>query len=93
MREFERTAIQQCLLETGGNISAALSRLKIPRRTLNEKMVRLGIDRRSLKPLYRPRIAANGEAAKPESAIVRGGEPHLFLGEPHSGKNGATNGQ
>lgn len=93
MKEFERTAIQQCLLETGGNISAALARLKIPRRTLNEKMVRLGIDRRSLKPLYRPRIATNGEAAKPESAIARGGEPHLFLGEPHSGKNGATNGQ
>jgi Bacterial regulatory protein, Fis family len=90
MKEFERTAIQQCLLETGGNISAALERLKIPRRTLNEKMVRLGIDRRSLKPLYRPRIAANAETAKPESAVVPGAEPHLFLEQPHSGKNGAT---
>jgi hypothetical protein len=92
MKEFERTAIEQCLLETGGNISAALGRLKIPRRTLNEKMVRLGIDRRSLKPLYRPRIAANAESAKPESEVVRG-EPHLFLGQLRPGKNGATNSQ
>ena len=46
VREFERAVIRQCLLETGGNIAAALERLKIPRRTLNEKMVRLGIDRR-----------------------------------------------
>jgi Bacterial regulatory protein, Fis family len=90
MKEFERAAIQQCLLETGGNIGEALERLKIPRRTLNEKMVRLGIDRRSLKPLYRPRIAANAESAKPESAVVRDDEPHLFLEQPHLGKNGAT---
>jgi Bacterial regulatory protein, Fis family len=90
MKAFERAAIQQCLLETGGNIGAALKRLKIPRRTLNEKMVRLGIDRRSLKPLYRPRIAANAESARPESAVVRGAEPHLFLEQPQSGKNGAT---
>src|SRR5882724_6358176 len=47
VREFERAVIRQCLLETGGNIAAALERLKIPRRTLNEKMVRLGIDRRN----------------------------------------------
>jgi hypothetical protein len=92
MKEFERTAIQQCLLETGGNIGAALERLRIPRRTLNEKMVRLGIDRRSLKPPYRQRIAASAESAKPESAVVCGGEPHLFQGQPQSGKNGATNG-
>jgi Bacterial regulatory protein, Fis family len=92
MKEFERAAIEQCLLETGGNISAALGRLKIPRRTLNEKMVRLGIDRRSLKPLYRPQIAANAESAKPESAVVPG-QPHLFLGQLRPGKNGATNSQ
>jgi Bacterial regulatory protein, Fis family len=93
MKEFERAAIQQCLLETGGNIGAALKRLKIPRRTLNEKMVRLGIDRRSLKPLYRPRIAASAESAKPESVVVRDAEPHLFLEQPHSGKNGASDGR
>jgi len=45
VREFERAAIKQCLLETGGNVGAALKRLKIPRRTLSEKMSRLGIDR------------------------------------------------
>jgi regulatory Fis family protein len=90
MREFERAAIQQCLLETGGNISAATTRLKIPRRTLNEKMVRLGIDRRSLRPPYRQRMMA--EPATPGSESV-GGEPHLFLEQPHSRKNGAVNGQ
>jgi hypothetical protein len=36
VREFERAVIRQCLLETDGNIAAALERLKIPRRTLNE---------------------------------------------------------
>src|SRR5262245_36934767 len=53
VREFERAAIRQCLLETGGNIAAALERLKIPRRTLNEKMARLGINRRRLTPPLR----------------------------------------
>ena len=50
VKEFERAAIKQCLLETGGNIGAALERLKIPRRTLSEKMARLGIDRRRFRP-------------------------------------------
>ena len=45
---FERAAIMRCLMETGGNVGASLERLKIPRRTLNEKMARLGIDRRRL---------------------------------------------
>jgi Bacterial regulatory protein, Fis family len=45
---FERAVIEQCLMETGGKISAVLGRLNIPRRTLNEKMSRLGIDRRRL---------------------------------------------
>ena len=105
MKEFERAAIRQCLLETGGSIGAALKRLKIPRRTLNEKMVRLGIDRRSLKPPYRQKITANADSARPdsarpdsarpepESAVVRGGEPHLFLGQLQPGKNGASSGQ
>lgn len=48
VRDFERAAIKQCLLETGGNVAAALKRLKIPRRTLSEKMARLGINRRRL---------------------------------------------
>jgi hypothetical protein len=97
MKEFERAAIRQCLLETGGSIGAALKRLKIPRRTLNEKMVRLGIDRRSLKPPYRKRIAASADADAvrpgPENAVVRAGEPHLFLGQLRPSKNGASSGQ
>jgi len=47
LREFERATIVRCLLETGGNVKATLERLKIPRRTLNEKMRRLGIYRGS----------------------------------------------
>ena len=43
---FERSVIERCLSETGGRISAVIERLDIPRRTLNEKMARLGIDRR-----------------------------------------------
>jgi Bacterial regulatory protein, Fis family len=92
VREFERAVIRQCLLETGGNIAAALQRLKIPRRTLNEKMVRLGIERRGLKPLHRQRIAAQTEDAGSESSVVQG-EPRLFLEQLRWGKNGASNGQ
>jgi DNA-binding NtrC family response regulator len=43
--EFERATIEQCLMESGGRMSAVLRRLGIPRRTLNEKMARLGIER------------------------------------------------
>jgi DNA-binding NtrC family response regulator len=50
VKEFERAAIKRCLLETGGNIGAAMERLKIPRRTLSEKMARLGIDGRRFRP-------------------------------------------
>jgi regulatory Fis family protein len=94
VREFERAVIRQCLLETGGNIAAALERLKIPRRTLNEKMVRLGIDRRGLRPSRRQSIAAKADDAIQglENAVVHG-EPRLFLEQPGWGKNGATNGQ
>jgi transcriptional regulator with GAF, ATPase, and Fis domain len=72
VREFERGVIRQCLLETGGNIAAALQRLQIPRRTLNEKMVRLGIDRRGLRSSHRQRIAAKADDANqgPEAAAV-----------------------
>jgi regulatory Fis family protein len=93
VRDFERAAIRQCLLETGGNIGAALKRLKIPRRTLNEKMARLGIDRRGLKPPHRQRIAATVDDANSESESVVPGEPSLFLEPPRWGKNGASNGQ
>lgn len=42
---FERAVIESCLVETSGKVSATLELLGIPRRTLNEKMTRLGIDR------------------------------------------------
>ncbi|MFL6971041.1 MAG: helix-turn-helix domain-containing protein [Xanthobacteraceae bacterium] len=90
VRQFERATISQCLLETGGNIGAALERLKIPRRTLNEKMVRLGIDRRRLKRPRAQRTKADDGNPEPESVVVRG---DLFLQQPGLGKNGATNGR
>jgi two-component system C4-dicarboxylate transport response regulator DctD len=43
---FERAVIERCLAESGGRISLVMQRLNIPRRTLNEKMARLNIDRR-----------------------------------------------
>ena len=46
---FERALIERCLTETGGRISAVIERLEIPRRTLSEKMVRLGIDRQRFR--------------------------------------------
>jgi two-component system C4-dicarboxylate transport response regulator DctD len=54
---FERALIERCLAETGGKINAVLERLKIPRRTLSEKMVRLGIDRQRFKTLDGPNAA------------------------------------
>ena len=54
---FERALIERCLSETGGKISAVLEQLKIPRRTLSEKMVRLGIDRQRFKTTDGPNTA------------------------------------
>jgi len=54
---FERALIERCLSETGGKINAVLERLKIPRRTLSEKMVRLGIDRQRFKTTDGPNAA------------------------------------
>ncbi|ODN72627.1 sigma-54-dependent transcriptional regulator [Methylobrevis pamukkalensis] len=45
LEEAERRIIEQALAESGGNIAAVMERLDVPRRTLNEKMARLGIDR------------------------------------------------
>jgi two-component system, NtrC family, C4-dicarboxylate transport response regulator DctD len=54
---FERALIERCLAETGGRISAVLERLNIPRRTLSEKMVRLGIDRQRFRTSDGPNAA------------------------------------
>jgi hypothetical protein len=42
---FERAVIERCFVETGGKVSGVLERLTVPRRTLSEKMARLGINR------------------------------------------------
>jgi two-component system C4-dicarboxylate transport response regulator DctD len=44
---YERAVIERCLAEEGGSIAEVMKRLDIPRRTLTEKMARLGIDRRN----------------------------------------------
>jgi two-component system C4-dicarboxylate transport response regulator DctD len=54
---FERSLIERCLLETGGKISAVIERLDIPRRTLSEKMMRLGIDRKHFVSSDKPESA------------------------------------
>jgi Bacterial regulatory protein, Fis family len=43
---FERGVIERCLMENGGRFSAVMELLDVPRRTLSEKIQRLGIDRR-----------------------------------------------
>jgi hypothetical protein len=53
VEDFERAVIERCLLESGGRISVVMARLNIPRRTLNEKMSRLGIDRHRLATKFR----------------------------------------
>jgi two-component system, NtrC family, C4-dicarboxylate transport response regulator DctD len=59
---FERTVIERCLAETGGRISAVMERLDIPRRTLSEKMARLGLDRRRFVEPVEPNAADESQA-------------------------------
>ena len=66
---FERALIERCLAETGGRISAVLERLNIPRRTLSEKMVRLGIDRQRFR-------TSDGPNAADESGGIGGKLPN-----------------
>jgi len=66
---FERALIERCLLETGGKISAVMERLDIPRRTLSEKMVRLGLDRRRF-------VEATGPNSADEPETI-GGKPPI----------------
>ena len=42
---FERQAIDQALRAAGGDIALAMATLDLPRRTLNEKMARYGLER------------------------------------------------
>jgi two-component system C4-dicarboxylate transport response regulator DctD len=63
VESFERALIERCLLETGGRISAVMERLDIPRRTLSEKMARLGLDRRRFADNSRPNPADENRQA------------------------------
>ncbi len=45
---YEKYLIESCLIEHEGNIAAVLDSLQINRRTLNDKMIRLGISRTAL---------------------------------------------
>ena len=59
LNAFERALIEQCLMEAGGKIAAVMERLDVPRRTLNEKMSRLGIDRSHLLTGASPNARGN----------------------------------
>jgi hypothetical protein len=72
VRDFERAAIKQCLMETGGNVAAALKRLKIPRRTFSEKMARLGINRRRLARHFRHKSADKIEHVRQRTGTADG---------------------
>lgn len=48
--DYERMLIAAALTEHRGNIAAVMEALKLPRRTLNEKMARFGLDREQYLP-------------------------------------------
>lgn len=80
---FERAAIELCLIETGGSIAAALERLKVPRRTLNEKMARLGIDRRGLTmSLGRHQTDTTGPVKAADNGTMAGANSPSSLDHP-----------
>ncbi len=45
---FEKRRIEEALRQAGGDVALVMARLDLPRRTLNEKMAKYGIDRRAL---------------------------------------------
>jgi two-component system C4-dicarboxylate transport response regulator DctD len=59
---FERAVIERSLAESGGKISSVMERLDVPRRTLSEKMARLGLDRQRFIDTDRPNSADESEA-------------------------------
>lgn len=46
VKSFERALIEQTLRDTDGSVKDAMAKLRVSRRTLNEKMQRLGIQRK-----------------------------------------------
>jgi two-component system C4-dicarboxylate transport response regulator DctD len=65
---FERAVIERSLAEEGGSIAEVMKRLDIPRRTLTEKMARLGIDRRAY-------AASDRQESADESSPIGGNPP------------------
>ena len=59
---FERTVIERSLAESGGKISTVMENLDIPRRTLSEKMMRLGLDRQRFVEADRQKSADESES-------------------------------
>ena len=55
---FEKHLIEQALERSGGNIAIAMERLGLPRRTLNEKMAKYGVDRARFSTLGRSETKA-----------------------------------
>jgi two-component system C4-dicarboxylate transport response regulator DctD len=57
VEEFERMVIERALAQSGGKINTVMEQLDIPRRTLSEKMARLGLDRQRFAGTDRPKSA------------------------------------
>ena len=55
---FEKHLIEQALECSGGNIAIAMERLGLPRRTLNEKIAKHGVDRARFSTLGRSETKA-----------------------------------
>jgi two-component system C4-dicarboxylate transport response regulator DctD len=60
---FERAVIERALAESGGKINVVMEQLDIPRRTLSEKMTRLGLERERFLDGDRPNPAGVSEAS------------------------------
>lgn len=69
---YERALIEQYLQDAGGVISTVLKWLDVPRRTLSEKMKRLGIDASSFRQGRRRRPLRHDTCA--ESPILNGSD-------------------
>jgi two-component system C4-dicarboxylate transport response regulator DctD len=67
VEEFERMVIERALVQSGGKINTVMEQLDIPRRTLSEKMARLGLDRQ--------RFAANDRPKSADEKSPTGGSP------------------
>jgi Bacterial regulatory protein, Fis family len=73
LNAYERALIEQCLQDAGGVIGAVLEWLDVPRRTLSEKMKRLGIDAASYRQGRRRRLLGQDRSAGP-SMLDAGGQ-------------------